>query len=98
VVPVAEPSGLDAEEGGPRRNFGRFRQVCQLGPSSDLPEEDSAQLAQIRQRSEINSQSDAHTLFNGKPAPAIVVSSVIYALNNYESLKAAGFGFRHLPR
>ena len=62
VVPVAEPSGLYAEEGGPRRNFGRFRQVCQLWSSSDLPEEDSAQLARIRKRSEISSQRYAHTL------------------------------------
>jgi hypothetical protein len=62
VVPVAEPSGLYAEEGCPRRNFGRFRQVCQLWSSSDLLEEDSAQLAQIRKRSEISSQRYAHTL------------------------------------
>jgi malate synthase len=42
---------------------------------------------------------DHYVLVDGKPAPAIVVSSVIYALNNYESLKASGFGiYFYVPK
>jgi malate synthase len=42
---------------------------------------------------------DHYVLVDGRPAPAIVVSSVIYALNNYESLKAAGSGiYFYVPK
>ncbi|MEM2042997.1 MAG: malate synthase [Nitrososphaerota archaeon] len=42
---------------------------------------------------------DRYVLVDGKPAPAIVVSSVIYALNNYESLRSAGSGiYFYVPK
>lgn len=42
---------------------------------------------------------DFHITLNGKPVPAIIVSSVIYILNNYESLKQAGSGvYFYVPK
>jgi malate synthase len=42
---------------------------------------------------------DFDMTLNGKPIPAIIVSAVIYTLNNYESLKSAGFGvYFYLPK
>ncbi|MCS7118027.1 MAG: malate synthase [Thaumarchaeota archaeon] len=42
---------------------------------------------------------DRYVLVDGKPAPAIVVSAVIYALNNYDDLKRAGSGvYFYVPK
>ncbi|MCH4816303.1 MAG: malate synthase [Saccharolobus sp.] len=42
---------------------------------------------------------DFDITLNGKPVPAIIVSAVIYILNNYNSLKSAGSGvYFYLPK
>lgn len=42
---------------------------------------------------------DFDITFGGKPVPAIIVSAVIYTLNNYESLKSAGSSvYFYLPK
>jgi len=42
---------------------------------------------------------DYDITFDGKPVPAIIVSAVIYTLNNYDSLKHAGSGvYFYLPK
>ncbi|MCS7094201.1 MAG: malate synthase [Thaumarchaeota archaeon] len=42
---------------------------------------------------------DRYVLVEGRPAPAIVVSAVIYALNNYDSLRRSGSGiYFYVPK